>query len=144
MLGRALLVLSVGVTSCRTPPSASDPSVVPTPSANAIPSTTSSATPTAPRDEGPWENPFVVAVADGLLLNGGGGVDAPAAHIRVSELKDKINALPASAWKRGKQVGLQRMGIVSRSDEAKIDANFQEADRVLTSMGLDVVLFPTN
>jgi hypothetical protein len=97
--------------------------------------------PTAPR--GPWENPFVVAVADGYVLNEGGGVDAPAVHIAPDELKARVAALPASAWKQGRKIGLQPQSIVTAKDLPKIDANFERAKTVLAGMGLEVVLFPT-
>jgi hypothetical protein len=111
------------------------------PTTSVASASTSTSAPTAP--QGPWENPFVVAVADGYLLNEGGGVDAPAVHIAPDELKARVAALPASAWKQGRKIGLQEQSIVNAKDLPKIDANFERAKTVLAGMGLEVVLFPT-
>ncbi len=108
--------------------------------------------PRGARDRGPveiggmGESPFVVAVpgTGSFPSNSGGGFDAPAAHIAVSELASRLQALPASGWKDGKKVGLQSQSIVANTDDAaKVARNLAAAETILKDGGYEVVPFPS-
>jgi hypothetical protein len=85
-------------------------------------------------------NPIVLAVEDGYWVNAFSGGKQQNAHVRATELAKHLTALPLQAWPRGPSVTVTLSDIVS--DGHAVARNFETAQRVCRSLGLDVQVRP--
>jgi hypothetical protein len=85
-------------------------------------------------------NPSVLAVEHGYWVSAFSGGKQQNAHVRATELAKYLTALPLQAWPRGPSVTVTLSDIVS--DGHAVARNFETAQRVCRSLGLDVQVRP--
>jgi hypothetical protein len=85
-------------------------------------------------------NPFILADDDGFEVTTSVTGRFETARVRADRLRGHLLALPMSAWPLGTIVTISRTDFVE--DEAVVEHNFAQAERVCRSLGLDVQIRP--
>jgi hypothetical protein len=81
-------------------------------------------------------NPDVLALEDGYDVTSFQGAKPQSAHVPVQKLAEYLQDLPMQAWPRGPIIAISPSDDVS--DGHAVQENFQSAQQVCRSMGLEV------
>jgi hypothetical protein len=85
-------------------------------------------------------NPSVLAVENGYDVTTFIGAKPQHAQVSVKELAKYLQGLPMQAWPRGPFVAISQTDVMT--DERAVDQNFQAAQQLCRSLGLEVKVRP--
>jgi hypothetical protein len=93
----------------------------------------------AARDAADWQNPYLTVRPNGVEVKARSALLKDGRTVPVERLEETLKSLPLTAWPYGNVVAVQEIGIRSKSDDHLIERNRVEAERVLKSLGTEVV-----
>jgi len=92
------------------------------------------------RDGHDWKNPFLVVRPNGIEII---GVTPIEPGIPLQDVTKELEHLPSSAWPYGLVVAVVDVGLGSREDWPKVQANRQKLLIILKRLGIAAELWPS-
>jgi hypothetical protein len=94
------------------------------------------------RDAKDWANPYLVIRADGIEVIAK-ALPRGRKVVSAKELQKTLISLPVSAWPYGKVVAVQEISIRSGNDDALIEQNKTEAEKILKALQVQIEAWPS-
>jgi hypothetical protein len=94
------------------------------------------------RDAKDWANPYLVVRADGIEVRSK-SLAKGRKMVPVKELQKTLVALPVDAWPYGKVAAVQAISIRSGNDDALIESNLTEVEKILKVLQITIDWWPS-